>query len=725
MPVVHQKSHILVVDDMASNRLLLEKILKRAALQVTVAESAQKALSLCEHYDFDLFLLDISMPVVNGFELAERLRNQDKTKHIQIIFITGVKRQRLDHLQGLNLGAIDYIEKPIDCELLTSKVKTFLKFATQEKLLRQHNEQLQLEIERRKQLERELIISAAVFNEGCNAVVITNSKQEIIKINPAFTRITGYSEQDVLGKTPKILSSGKHDKAFYQAMWKAILNHGKWSGEIWNKKKDDHIYPEWETIIAIKDAGQITHYIASFSDLSQHKTQEARIESLACQDHLTGLPNKSFFQKLVEQSLSKHHRLRLSAALLFLDIDDFKKFNDTLGHKFGDRILIQFSRRLSQIVSKNVIVSHFGGDEFVIWMDDINGLHNITIDAATRLALRIQDELAKPMIIDSYDILVTASIGIAVFPNDGNSCEQLIRKADIAMYQAKVEGFNTFKFFQLEMEDLAKKRLQIETELRQAILLDELELFYQPQVDIASGNIIGAEALLRWQCKKLGFISPADFIPIAETSGLILEIGLWVISEACQKIRQWEELGLFKEMKTVSVNISPVQFENDNFLDSLSSMITTSGITPSHLDIELTETALINDVNKVCDRLNAIKAIGCRISIDDFGTGYSSLKYLSSFPLDVLKIDKCFVDGITDKSSTLAVVHSIVSMAKMLGAHIVAEGVENEEQLEILDTAGCDCYQGYLFNPALKAAAFEDLINSEVTIQAPSLEKIG
>jgi len=711
MSVYSQNSHILVVDDVESNRRLLENMFNRENHRVTVAESAEQALNLCQHHDFDLFLLDVNMPVINGFELAEQLRSDANTRHIHIIFITCIKKQRQDHLQGLNFGAIDYIEKPINRELLISKVKFGFKISAQEKLLSQHKIKLQLEIEKRKELETELILSAAIFNAGSNGFVITNSNQEIIKVNPAFTKITGYSEQEILGQTPKILASGKHDKAFYQNMWKSLLNTGEWTGEIWNKRKDGQIYPEWESITAIKKNDKTTHYLACFSDLSQHKTQEAKINYLSYQDHLTDLPNRPLFEKQVDQSLLKQQRLGLSAALLYIDINDFKKFNDTLGHKFGDQILIHFSKRLNKIVRENVIISRFGGDEFVIWIDDIKNTHNSAIDAATRQALRIQNEFSQPIIIDNYDIQVSSSIGIAIFPDDGTSCDKLIRKADTAMYQAKAEGSNTFKFFQPEMENSAKKRLQIEIKLRQAVLSDELELFFQPQIDISSGNIIGAEALLRWQNKHLGIISPAEFIPIAETSGLILELGRWVINEACQKIKQWEETGLFNTLQTVSVNISSVQFENERFLDDLSSIIKSSGITPSHLDIELTETALISDFNKVCARLNEIKKIGCRISIDDFGTGYSSLKYLSSFPLDVLKIDKCFVDDITVKPSNLAIVHSIVSMAKMLDAHIVAEGVEDEEQLKILNTAGCNCYQGYLFNPALKAAVFENLIN--------------
>jgi len=708
-----QKSHILVVDKKESNRHLLDKTFETAQHQITHAESTQHAINLCGQYDFDLFLLDVSMPIIGGFELAEHLTTNDKTKHIQIIFLTNKNEQYLDHFQKLNTDAIDHVEKPIDFKLLSSKVNIYLKLATQEKLLRQHGLQLQLEVEKRKEIEKELNISAAIFNEGSNAILITDSQQNIIKINPAFTRITGYSEQDILGKTPKILASGKHDQAFYLEMWESLLCNGKWTGEIWNKRKSGQIYPEWEIITTIKKGNEITHFIATFSDLSQHKTQEAKIEYLAYQDHLTDLPNRPFFKKLVKQSLSKLQRQGLSAALLYIDINDFKKFNDTLGHKFGDQILIQFSNRLNQIVGDNVIVSRFGSDEFVIWIDDIYGPHNAAIDAATRQALDIKDEFSKPITIENYDILITSSIGIAIFPDDGKSCDKLIRKADMAMYQAKTKGSNSFKFFQLEMENAAKRRLLIETELRQAILSNELELFYQPQVNISSGKIIGAEALLRWQNKELGSISPADFIPIAETSGLILEIGHWVVFEACKKIKQWEDQGIFNTLKTVSINISPIQFENENFVTDLSSIIKESGIAPSHLDIELTETALISDFNKVCVRLNEIKDIGCQISIDDFGTGYSSLKYLNSFPLDVLKIDKCFVDDITKKPSNLAIVHSIVSMAKMLDANIVAEGVEDKEQLDILDTAGCDCYQGYLFNPALKTSVFESLISQK------------
>ncbi len=715
------KSHLLVVDDMASNRLLLKKMFNKTGLQVSVAESAQTALTLVEQYTFDLFLLDVSMPDIDGFELAQCLRNNNKTKHIQIIFITGMKKQRLDELKGLNLGAIDYIEKPIDREILVSKVNSCLRIANQDKLLRQHNIELENEIQNRKIVEKELRLSDAAFNESSSAIIITNSEQEIIKVNPEFTRITGYSAQEVLGKTPKILASGKHDRPFYIRMWKSLLLTGSWTGEIWNKRKGGDIYPEWETITAIKDDNnKISHYIASFYDLSQHKTQEARIEYLAFQDHLTNLPNRSLFNKQVEQSLTKQKRLSSSAALLYIDINNFKKFNDTLGHKFGDQVLIQFSKHLSSIVRGNTIVSRFGGDEFVVWIDDIDTTTHTVVDTATKQALQIRNAFAIPLKIDNYDIIVSSSIGIAVFPDDGQSCNKLIRKADMAMYQAKAEGSNTFKFFHTEMEDAAKKNLQIETALRAALQRNELELFYQPQVEILSDTIIGAEALLRWQNSQLGTISPADFIPIAEASGLILDIGHWVIKNSCEKIKYWEDCGLFNKLKTVSINISPVQFESENFVDDLSSIIFASAINPAHLDIELTETALINDFNKVRNRLNEIKAIGCRISIDDFGTGYSSLKYLSSFPLDVLKIDKCFVDNISKKPSNLAIVHSIVSMAKMLDADIVAEGVEDKEQLKILGSAGCNCYQGYLFKPALKSNFFESLICPELSNQGVS-----
>lgn len=713
MVLSSQTSHILVVvaaENKNSNRDFLEKTFHQENHQVTMADSAEAALNLCDQIDFDLLLLDVCLPVMNGFELAERLRNSSRTQHINIILITCKTKRAIKPEPNFNLDSISYIEKPINRDILINKVEDCLKFSAQEKLLLKHKLELQSEIKKRKQLETELNLQSAVFNTSSDAFVITNKEQEIIKVNSAFTKITGYSEQDILGKTPKILASGQHDKAFYLTMWKSLLTTGEWSGEIWNKRKDGQIYPEWERITAIKVGGEITHYLASFSDLSQHKSQEARIKYLSYQDHLTDLPNRPRFNKQVKHSILKLQHQGLSAALLYIDINDFKKFNDTMGHKFGDQILIQFSRRLKMIAADNVIISRFGGDEFVIWIDEIKGSHNAVLDIATRLALRIQNEFLQPINIDHYDIQLSSSIGVAIFPDDGKSCDKLIRKADTAMYQAKAEGLNSFKFFQLEMENSAKKRLQIELELRQALLSEELALFYQPQVDISTGKIIGAEALLRWHSKKLGLISPAEFIPIAETSGLILDIGRWVIHEACQKIKQWELLGVFDTLQTVSINISSVQFENEGFLDDLSAIIKSSAIISSHLDIELTETALINDFSKVCKRLTEIKNIGCRISIDDFGTGYSSLKYLSSFPLDVLKIDKCFVDDISEKPSNLAIVHSIVSMAKMLDAHIVAEGVENPEQLNILYTAGCNCYQGYLFNPALKVSEFEDLI---------------
>ncbi len=705
------KNTILIVDDVESNRLVLSKILSRENSEVITAASAIEALHICKTIDIDLCLLDVNMPGMDGFELAHKLRKNPSTAHIDFIFVTGLRNNRTNELKGLNLGAVDYIEKPIDREVLITKVQIHLDTINKEKELRLKNQQLEQQIAYNKQLEEQILLSATVFDQGSNAVLITDKDQKIIKVNKAFCDITGYSELEAIGQTPRLLSSGKHDHAFYQEMWQTLKEKGSWTGEIWNKRKNGDVYPELQSItVLFDDNKQAKHYIAVFSDLSLHKRQLAKIEHLAHYDELTKLSNKYLFDSLLSKSISGGANTGTAGALLFLDINDFKKYNNSLGHDFGDKLLIKLSKLLITCTSDHkALLSRFASDEFVIWLKTANNKPEVD---AIALANQIQKKLASPIRIDGYEIMVNCSIGISQYPIDGHKSSILIRKAETAMYQAKATGLTHYKFFQNEMAEQVRHSLEIENELRSAIPNGHLELYYQPQVDMKTNKIVGAEALVRWKHDEYGFISPADFIPIAEKSSLIVELGEQVITEACQQIKLWEQSGIFDQLSSVSVNVSPLQFEYPSFIGNLEHVIKTTGINPAHLVIELTETALINNHDTVRERLNQIKNMGCSISIDDFGMGYSSLRYLSTFPVDVLKIDKCFIDNITTNAAELAVVNAIVSMGKMLNAKIIVEGVETKSQLTALnDSNEYSAFQGFLFSPAVTADRFENLIS--------------
>jgi len=710
MQIQTAQSNVLIVDDMYSNQLLLKKMLEPLKQNMVLASSAKEALRLCEKNHFDLFLLDISMPQIDGFELANLLRNKAVHKETQIIFVTGIQKTREHVLQGLEIGAVDFIIKPVDREVLFYKVRTCLKIAQQAQQLMQKNIALEREITVRKQIEQELLLSSSAFNEGAAAILITGKDLKIIRVNPAFTEVTGYEQYEVIGLTPKILASGQHDCDFYKQMWDAIKSEGRWTGEIWNKRKDGIVYPQIETITAVKQQGKLHHYIATFSDISNIKAHEAIIDYLKYYDDLTKLPNKSLFKTQVKQSIAQMKRNNRAGALLYIGINDFRKFNDTLGHVFGDLILKEFSTKLRIAVRQDAIVARFGGDEFVIWIDDINPSKDDAIHVISKVLQRISRLFAEPLRIDSMNVLITYSTGISLFPYDDITITSLLRKADTAMYRVKSKGHNRYEFFQAKMEQVVRRKLAIETELRLAISQHSLELYYQPQVDIDSRKIKGCEALLRWTHEQMGYISPADFVPIAESSNLIFDLGLWVLENACQQIKLWEEQGLFESIQTVSVNVSAKQFMMTDFIQNLADVLGQSQIMPCHLDIELTETALVDDFDMVCTRLNDIKALGCQISIDDFGTGYSSLQYLKRFPVDILKIDKCFIDDIQKDKASRAIVSTIISLADMLGANVIAEGVEDQEQADYLALVQCHTYQGFLCSPAVPAQKFSELL---------------
>ncbi len=713
-----ERQKILIVDDTSSNVLLLSAILKKIDADLILAYSGQEALQSVMTHDIDLILLDVQMPNMSGFDVADILKKDSRTRDISIIFVTAAYTDELHRIKGYQYGALDYIQKPIDNATLLAKVNVFLTLKRQEKQLMMQNQRLRDEIEERKRTEQalresesNLMLASVVFNDSSDAIVITDSDSVILKVNDAFTKITGYSADEIVGCKPSVLKSDKHNDAFYQEMWNAINSEEKWEGEIWNKRKNGEVYPEWERITKVVDeAGNITNFIATFTDITEKKKKEEHIHYLVHYDALTGLPNRPLFRNQLTNVLARSKRNDQAGAILLMNIDRFKSINDSLGHDVGDELLIQFSKRLVQCIRKEDIVARLSADEFIVLMCELNDEKGKVAHTAEIIALKMLENLATPMNIAGHELMITASIGVTMFPKDGNTVDSLIMQADTALYRAKESGLNNVQFFEPEMEKIAIKRMEIEYALRRAVLYGQLMVYYQPQIDINSDKIIGAESLLRWEHPTMGMVSPADFIPIAEDSGLIVDIGTWVLESACKQIKEWEDKGEFNSLKHVAVNISARQFSQLDFVSTVISIIEQYQIAPCHLELELTESALVTNVDETRDKLKVLKDFGVCVSVDDFGTGYSSLAYLQKFPIDVLKIDQSFIKDLESDFSDKTIVKTIIAMAKTLDLHVIAEGVENDRQLAYIKQEGCDCFQGYLCSPAVKPETFYDLL---------------
>ncbi|MDR2625740.1 MAG: EAL domain-containing protein [Zoogloeaceae bacterium] len=557
------------------------------------------------------------------------------------------------------------------------------------------------------QSEERLRIAASVFDSLAEAMTIAGPDGRIISINPAFSQITGFSEADARGKTPgELLGSGLHDKEFFREMWRSLNESDHWQGEIINRRKNGETYPEWLSITAVRnEEGDVAQYIALFSDISERKQVEARIHRLSYHDLLTGLANRLLFQDRLETAVRQAHRSHRPLAVILFDLDHFKNINDSLEHRAGDSLLSAVGQRIQALLHEGDTLARLSGDEFAILLPDGITSH---ADAAKQASL-VMSAFATPFELEGREIHITVSIGIAVYPADGETWEVLLKNADVALHNAKSAGRATFRFFQESDNQHSLERLELENDLRHAIRRNELRLYYQPQVDTHSGMIYGVEALCYWQHPTRGLLMPHDFISLAENSGYIDALGRWCLENGCRQLVEWQRSGL--PIQWVAINVSARQFRNPGFTEMVLEIVEATGINPNCLELELTESSMADDPERIFNVFTQLRKKGLRIAIDDFGTGYSSLSYLARYPVDVVKIDKSFVDGIAGEGeqNSFSLVQAVVLMAHTLHMKTVAEGVENEEQRRCLMKMQCDLLQGYLYSRPCLASALIDL----------------
>ncbi|MFA6972431.1 MAG: EAL domain-containing protein [Gallionella sp.] len=556
--------------------------------------------------------------------------------------------------------------------------------------------------------EIDLRIAAAAF-ESDECMMITDAKGVILKVNQAFTNITGYTAAESVGQTQRLFTAGGDNGDFYKAMRESLLRTGKWQGEVWDRRKNGEDYPALLTLSAVKGTeGLVTHYIGAYTDLTERRSAEEKIRNLAFYDHLTGLPNRRLLLERLNIALASGSRNGKDGALLFIDLDNFKTLNDTLGHDVGDLLLQQVANRLKTCVREIDTVARIGGDEFVVMLEGLNE-QSLEAGAHTQaVGKKILAALSWPYQLAAHEFHSSVSIGIALFSNDGRSQEEPLKQADIAMYQAKKAGRNMLRFFDQQMQDAINARATLESELRKAIAHRQFHLHYQIQMDSAH-QPSGAEVLIRWIHPEYGTVLPAQFIPIAEESGLILAIGQWVLETACDQLKKWQDEPTTRDL-ILAVNVSARQFYQPDFVSQVQDVIRRHAINPTRLKLELTEGMLLENIEETIATMNALKEIGVRFSLDDFGTGYSSLQYLKRLPLDQLKIDQSFVRDLAADRSDKAIVRTIIAMAHSLNLNVIAEGVETKAQRQVLLDNGCTHYQGYLFGQPVPVEQFEALL---------------
>lgn len=676
---------VLVVDDELAARLITRATLEEGGFEVVDAASAAQALALFEDCHPDVVLLDVLLPDGDGVALCERMRGLPGGHDVPIAMVAGVNDDESIQ-RAFQSGATDFITKPIAWGTLAHRTRF---------LLRAHQAMRELALSAMR-----MRLAASVFEASNDAILICDRHNRIISANAAFTRISGYPQQEVLGQDPALLFADVGARIQYQTMWEALAADNAWHGEFACRRRNGDTFPAWFSLSLCRDAeGEPEHYIALFTDISLRKVQEQRIAHLAFHDELSGLPNRRLVTDRLAVALAQARREASRVAVLFVDVDRFKNINDSLGHACGDQLLQQVAQRLQGALRGGDTVGRMGGDEFVLLCPGAGPGAAIAARAQAMLA-----QLAQPYDIMGMRLHVSASMGIACYPDDGDTPDVLVRNADAAMYLAKERGRNNFQFYAPELNASILGRLTLEMELRHALAAQQFELYYQPKVAMADGRLCGAEALIRWRAGDGQLVPPNRFIPVAEECGLIGAIGDWVMAEACRQHAAWRADGL--PVPVLAVNVSARQFAQPEFAEGMGRMLAELAMPPAAIELELTESMLMTDVRRTAATLERLKELGFSIAIDDFGTGFSSLNYLRHFRLDVLKIDQSFVRELLQERAALAIVQSIIALAKALNLETVAEGVETEAQRALLQEHGCGAMQGYLVARPMPAADF-------------------
>ncbi len=819
----HQLPSLLVVDDMPENVHSLVSALSDQ-YRITVACEGTKVVEIVESSNPpDLILLDILMPIMDGFEVCRRIKATEAGNAIPVLFLSVIDNT-IEKVRGFAVGGADFITKPFDIDEVRARLHTHLELSrlhqffqeavasrtaelkkttirlqatldaipdlmievdsegyccdihvqqennlpiakqlwvgkliselfpahTQQTILAALAEVSANSLSTGKQFEwswpggsqwfelsvskthvdvpsetrfllllrnvtdmvssnRRLLLSNMVFENAAEGIVITDAQNRIINVNRAFSEIFGYSQDEVLGKKPDLLKSGKHDRDFYKAMWRSLELENSWQGEIWNRRKSGEVFPEWASFNVVRDAeGQIINHFAVFSDMLQKKAVE-ELNHLKFYDPLTSLANQSLLKNRIEIALSSAQTYHRFVAVIYLNLKHFRAINDSFGFTLGDDVLITTAQRLREVMPKNATAARLAADTFGIVLPDLNKVEEINL-----LVDGIQQKLYQPFTLADQSVQLSIRMGITVYPSDADDVTHLMEHADLALAEAKKSlESNCYRFYRTDMNIHARNIVRMSAELRNAMAENRLVLHYQPQVNIASGKIIGAEALVRIKHPDMGFIPPGDFIPIAEETGLIIPMGEWILQEACRQAQQWRSV---QKDFTIAVNLSPLQLHQPNLVDVVIQALTQSGLSPECLELEFTESAIMNNVEDILRILHTFKSLGLHLSIDDFGTGYSSLSYLKHFPVDKLKIDQSFVRNMQAGDNDAAIIRAIVSLGQALSMTTIAEGVETDDQLAFLRSLACDEMQGFLFSKPLPAAEFSILLAKTKTV---------